>query len=89
MQQSIYDHYLTILRTMKKDLPQWESRFKAIASDYLAGDLTPYGRTIIICGARILSVMKSLAQGKGSVHIIDVIEQIRDEFEPYHLSNSA
>ena len=89
MQQSIYDHYLTILRTMQKDLPQWESRFKAIASDYLAGDLTPYGRAIIICGARILSVMRTLAQGKGPVHIIDVIDQIRDEFESYHLSNSA
>ena len=89
MQQSIYDHYLTILRTMQKDLPQWETRFKAVVSDYLAGDLTPYGRTIMVCGARILAVMKELSRGKDSVSIIDVIDRIRDEFEPYHLSNSA
>ena len=89
MQQSIYDHYLTILRTMQKDLPQWETKFKAVVSDYLAGDLTPYGRTIMLCGARILTVMKELSLGKDSVNIIDVIDRIRDEFEPYHLSNSA
>ena len=89
MQQSIYDHYLTILRTMQKDLPQWENRFKAVVSDYMAGDLTPYGKVIMICGARILAVMKELSPGKGSVGIIDVIDRIRDEFEPYHFSNSA
>ncbi len=89
MQQSIYDHYLSILHTMKKELPQWESRFKAAISDYLVGDMTPYGKAIITCGARILSVMKALYATTGSVSVIEVIDLIRYEFEQYHFSNSA